>query len=75
MRASPSVVQAGEGVGGWGARLSRPSIADWVAVAAQWLGSIYQRMKEQLLSGRYLPDEISVRCPDPDEPKGKTIQG
>lgn len=38
----------------WGARLSRQSMADWVAGTAQWLRPIYQRMKAQLLSGRYL---------------------
>lgn len=60
----------------WGARLSRQSMADWVAVTAQWLRPIYQRMKAQLLSGRYLmADETPVRCQDPDEPKGKTFQG
>jgi transposase len=60
----------------WGARLSRQSMADWVAVTAQWLRPIYQRMKERLLSGRYLQaDETPIRCQDPDEPKGKTFQG
>lgn len=60
----------------WGARLSRQSMADWVAVTAQWLRPIYQRMKERLLSGRYLQaDETPIRCQDPDEPKGRTFQG
>ena len=60
----------------WGARLSRQSMADWVAVTAQWLRPIYQRMKERLLSSRYLQaDETPIRCQDPDEPKGKTFQG
>jgi transposase len=60
----------------WGARLSRQSMADWVAVTAQWLRPIYRRMKERLLSGQYLQaDETPIRCQDPDEPTGKTFQG
>lgn len=60
----------------WGARLSRQTMADWVAVTAQWLRPIYLRMKERLRSGRYLQaDETPIRCQDPDEPTGKTFQG
>jgi hypothetical protein len=60
----------------WGARLSRQSMADWVAVTAQWLRPIYRRMKERLLSGQYLQaDETPIRCQDPDERTGKTFQG
>jgi transposase len=60
----------------WGARLSRRSMADWVAFTAQWLRPIYLRMKEQLLSGHYVQaDETPIRCQDPDEPTGKTFQG
>lgn len=60
----------------WGARLSRQSMADWVAVTAEWLRPIYLRMKERLRSGRYLQaDETPIRCQDPDEPTGKTFQG
>lgn len=60
----------------WGARLSRQSMADWVGVTAEWLRPIYLRMKERLLSGRYLQaDETPIRCQDPDEPTGKTFQG
>jgi transposase len=60
----------------WGARLSRQSMADWVGVTADWLRPICLRMKERLLSGRYLQaDEMPIRCQDPDEPTGKTFQG
>ena len=60
----------------WGAKLSRKTMADWVEVMAYWFRPIYQRMREALISGAYLQaDETPIRCQDPDEPGGKTLQG
>jgi transposase len=60
----------------WGAKLSRQSMADWVAAAAERLQPIYLRMKAALLAGRYLQaDETPIRCQDPDHPSGKTFEG
>lgn len=60
----------------WGARLSRKSMADWVAYVAEWFEPIYGRMREQLTSGDYIQaDETPVRFMDPDQKTGKTQQG
>jgi transposase len=60
----------------WGAKLSRKTMADWVAVAADWFNPIYLLIKEDLISGPYIQaDETPIRCQDPDEPGGKTLQG
>jgi len=60
----------------WGARLSRQSMADWIAITAEWLEPIYKTMLRQLVSGRYLQaDETPVRCNDPDVKRGGTSEG
>lgn len=60
----------------WGARLSRQSMADWVRIASEWLEPIYARMLAGLLAGGYLQaDETPVKCNDPDEKHGGTLQG
>ncbi len=60
----------------WGARISRQTMADWIATVAMWLKPIYQQMHRRLIEGDYLQcDETPIRCNDPDEPKGQTFQG
>jgi hypothetical protein len=60
----------------WGAKLSRKTMADWVAGAADWFRPIYLRMRERLIQGRYLQaDETPIRCQDPDEGRGETLLG
>src|SRR5580692_8391123 len=60
----------------WGARLSRQSMADWIAITAEWLEPIYQTMLQRLLTGDYLQsDETPVRCNDPDVKRGGTAEG
>jgi hypothetical protein len=49
---------------------------EWVAGGAAWLEIIYRLMRQDLLGGDYLQaDETPVRCQDPDEHPGKTVQG
>lgn len=60
----------------WGARLSRQSMADWIAIAAEWLEPVYKTMLRGLLSGDYLQaDETPIRCNDPDVKRGGTTEG
>lgn len=60
----------------WGAPISRQSMADWIAITAQWLEPIYKAMLRRLLAGSYLQaDETPIRCNDPDEKKGGTTEG
>jgi len=60
----------------WGARLSRQSMADWIAIAAEWLEPIYKTMLQRLLAGNYLQaDETPIRCNDPDLRRGGTTEG
>jgi transposase len=60
----------------WGAPISRQSMADWIALTAQWLEPIYRLMYRELLAGGYVQaDETPVRCNDPDEKRGGTTQG
>jgi transposase len=60
----------------WGAPLSRQSMADWIAIAAEWLEPIYKTMLRRLLAGSYLQaDETPIRCNDPDEKRGGTTEG
>jgi transposase len=60
----------------WGARLPRQSMADWIAITAEWLEPIYQTMLQRLLTGDYLQaDETPVRCNDPDIKRGGTTEG
>ncbi len=60
----------------WGAAISRQTMADWIAITAQWLEPIYRRMQADLLGGGYVQaDETPVRCNDPDEKRGGTTQG
>jgi transposase len=60
----------------WGANIPRQSMADWIAITAEWLEPIYKLMHRRLLAGRYLQvDETPIRCNDPDEKRGGTTQG
>jgi transposase len=60
----------------WGATLSRQTMADWIAITAEWLEPIYKTMLKRLLAGSYLQaDETPVRCNDPDEKRGGTTEG
>jgi len=60
----------------WGARLSRQSMADWIAITAEWLEPIYKTMLRGLLTGGYLQaDETPIRCNDPDIKHGGTTEG
>jgi transposase len=60
----------------WGAKLTRQTMSDWVALTAQWLEPIYRRMYQGLLASGYVQaDETPVRCNDPDEKRGGTSQG
>jgi len=60
----------------WGAKLSRKSMADWVAATSERLEPICLRMKKGLIAGPYLQaDETPIRCQDPDAPPGKTSLG
>ena len=60
----------------WGAPLSRQTMADWVAITAEWLEPIYKTMLRRLLTGSYLQaDETPIRCNDPDEKRGGTTEG
>ena len=60
----------------WGARLARQSMADWIAITAEWLEPIYKTMLRRLLASDYLQaDETPVRCNDPDEKRGGTSEG
>jgi transposase len=60
----------------WGATLTRQTMADWIALTAQWLEPLYRRMYHDLLAGGYVQaDETPVRCHDPDEKRGGTSQG
>ena len=62
--------------GRWGAKISRQTMADWVALAAHALEPIYKLMLQLLLKSGYVQvDETPVRCHDPDVKRGKTIQG
>ena len=60
----------------WGATLARQTMADWIALTAQWLEPICRHMYRELLAGGYVQaDETPVRCNDPDEKRGGTTQG
>jgi transposase len=60
----------------WGAPLSRQTMADWIAITAEWLEPIYKTMLRRLLAGSYLQaDETPIRCNDPDEKRGGTTEG
>ena len=60
----------------WGARISRQSMADWIAKVAEWLQPLYRQMHRDLLAGDYVQcDETPIRCNDPDVKRGGTTQG
>ncbi|NBB80327.1 MAG: IS66 family transposase [Verrucomicrobia bacterium] len=60
----------------WGARISRKTMADWIAAVADWFNPIYGLMHRNLLDGGYVQaDETPVNFMDPDQKKGKTTQG
>lgn len=58
-----------------GVKISRQSLAEWVAQAAFWLKPIYEFMKKNsLLRGYLQADETPIRYLDPDRP-GKAQLG
>lgn len=60
----------------WGATLSRQSMADWIRIAAEWCEPLYRRMLRDVLDSGYVQaDETPVKCNDPDEKRGGTLQG
>jgi transposase len=60
----------------WGAEISRQTMVEWIAQAAQWGEVIYKRMREKLLRGDYIQvDETPIRYHDPTAKKGHTEQG
>ena len=60
----------------WGARISRQSMADWIALVARELEPVYKLMLRVLREGNYVQiDETPIRCHDPDIKRGKTLQG
>ncbi len=59
----------------WGARISRQTLGEWVAVVADLLEPLHKLLLHQLLARGYLQvDETPIRCQDPDQP-GSTVQG
>ena len=60
----------------WGAKISRQTMADWIALAAEAIEPVYKMMLRLLQEGGYVQvDETPVRCHDPDVKRGKTMQG
>jgi len=60
----------------WGAEISRQTMTEWIAQAAQWGEIIYRRMREKLLARDYIQvDETPIRYHDPTAKKGHTEQG
>jgi transposase len=60
----------------WGAEISRQVMADWIRMSADWLEPIYRYMRMEILQSGYVQaDETPVRFHDPDQKKGKTVQG
>jgi transposase len=60
----------------WGAEIPRNTMSDWVGIASMWLEPLYKRMRKRLLESGYIQvDETPVRFIDPDEKRGKTVQG
>lgn len=60
----------------WGAKISRQTMADWIALAAEALEPIYKLMLRMLRESGYVQvDETPIRCHDPDVKRGKTTQG
>ena len=60
----------------WGARLSRQSMSDWIELVGYYLEPIYGLMRKELLEGNYVQvDETPVKFLDPEQKKGKAIQG
>jgi len=61
---------------GWGARLSRQSMVEWIRVVSDWLAPLVRVMHRELLASGYVQvDETPVRCHDPDADRGQTRQG
>ena len=60
----------------WGAALPRQSMVEWIRLTAEWCEPLYKRMHADLLKGGYVQaDETPVKCHDPDEKHGRTLQG
>jgi transposase len=61
---------------GWGARLSRQSMVEWIRQVSDWLAPLVRLMHRDLLASGYVQvDETPVRCHDPDLDRGQTTQG
>lgn len=61
---------------GWGARLSRQSMVEWIRMVSEWLAPLVRVMHRGLLASGYVQvDETPVRCHDPDLHRGTTTQG
>jgi transposase len=59
----------------WGATLSRQSMAEWVRITAELCEPIHRCMLQVLLKNGYVQcDETPVRCHDPDNARGGTVQ-
>jgi len=59
----------------WGARISRQTLGEWVALVADLLEPLHKLLLQHLLARGYLQvDETPIRCQDPDHP-GSTVQG
>jgi transposase len=59
-----------------GVDITRQTMVEWIALAAQWGKIIYRRMREKLLAGDYIQvDETPIRYHDPTAQKGQTEQG
>ena len=60
----------------WGAEISRQTMMEWIAQAADWGEVVYKLMREKLLGGDYIQvDETPIRYCDPSARKGETKQG
>ena len=60
----------------WGANISRQTMSDWIALAAETVEPIYKLMLRSLREGGYVQvDETPVRCNDPNAKLGKTTRG
>ena len=61
---------------GWGARLSRQSMVEWIRHVSDLVAPVVRAMLRRLLAGGYVQvDETPVRCHDPDVQRGQTSPG
>ena len=60
----------------WGATLPRQSMVEWIRLTAETLEPLWKQLHAGLLAGGYVQaDETPVKCHDPDENHGRTLQG